>query len=338
MLQEYRTHNELNPILWKNDEIPSKIRAQLLKIATYFYKFLDINAKIHDVILTGSAVNYNWTDLSDIDLHVVIDYTEVDENDELVRNLMTAKKSIWNDKYPLKLRQADIELYAQDVNEPHTSTGVYSLMSNKWLRKPEYNDIDIPDADIANKAKPYADMIDALNATDADVLDKIDQIRGKIKKFRKCGLDTGGEYSIENLAFKWLRNNGYLDKLSEIRDQIMMSDMQITETADNSVTDMLRNHMHTSQKMTATDWKFLIKHMNTIIDPRGQWDHPGKCTLILARKITMQNVGYPVFGVDDTGHWNVMQPEQDYEYPGKFVFEIPLNQPEYVKLIERLTS
>jgi hypothetical protein len=96
--------------------------------------------------------------------------------------------------------------------------------------------------------------------------------------------------------------------------------------------------MHTSQKMTATDWKFLIKHMNTIIDPRGQWDHPGKCTLIPSRKITMQNVGYPVFGVDDTGHWNVMQPEQDYEYPGKFVFEIPLNQAEYVKLIERLTS
>jgi hypothetical protein len=338
MLTEYQTHTELNPVLWKNNEIPSKVRMQLLKIANYFYKFLDVDAKILDVILTGSSVNYNWTTQSDIDLHVLLDYTDIDENEELVRKLMSAKKSIWNQQYPIKLRQADIELYAQDVNEPHAATGIYSLMQDRWIRKPEPTNIAIPDTVIQDKAQPYADMINALSATDPAVLDTIAQLQTKIKKFRKCGLDTAGEYSLENLAFKWLRDNGYLDKLSDIRDQVMMSDMQITENNDQQpIVAMLRNHMHSSQKMTATDWKFLMRHLDTIVDPQGQWAHPGRCTLIPAADITMQNVAYPVFGVDETGHWHIMQPEQTYRYPGTFVFEIPLNQPHYVKLINQLT-
>jgi hypothetical protein len=38
----------------------------------------------------------------------------------------------------------------------------------------------------------------------------------------------------------------------------------------------------------------------------------------------MRNVPYPVLGIDDTGHSKVMQPEQDYGYPGGKVLEIPM--------------
>jgi hypothetical protein len=41
----------------------------------------------------------------------------------------------------------------------------------------------------------------------------IDRVKEKIKKMRQCGLETGGEFSIENLAFKVLRRNGYIAKL-----------------------------------------------------------------------------------------------------------------------------
>jgi hypothetical protein len=44
-----------------------------------------------------------------------------------------------------------------------------------------------------------------------------DKIKQKIKKMRKTGLETIGAYSVENLAFKVLRRNDYLEKLSKAK-------------------------------------------------------------------------------------------------------------------------
>ena len=53
----------------------------------------------------------------------------------------------------------------------------------------------------------------------------VERLKEKLRKFRKCGLEQGGEYSPENLAFKALRRNGYLEKLSRFKidsyDKIM---------------------------------------------------------------------------------------------------------------------
>ena len=58
-------------------------------------------------------------------------------------------------------------------------------------------------------------------------------------------------------------------------------------------------------------------------DAMGQWKHPGRCTMIPGNRITMRNVPFKVLGIDDTGHMQLMRPEQSYEYPGTRVFEIP---------------
>jgi hypothetical protein len=102
-----------------------------------FYDFLDINVPILDIILIGSNANYNWTEHSDIDLHVVIDYQAVNKNLHLVKNYMLAKKSIWNTNYPLTYQGMAIELYAQDWNEElHSTVGQYSLEKGKWIKQP----------------------------------------------------------------------------------------------------------------------------------------------------------------------------------------------------------
>ena len=44
------------------------------------------------------------------------------------------------------------------------------------------------------------------------------EIKEKIRNMRRCGLTDGGEFSAENLAFKVLRRNGYLAKLSDLRN------------------------------------------------------------------------------------------------------------------------
>ena len=43
------------------------------------------------------------------------------------------------------------------------------------------------------------------------------KIKNKVMRMRKAGLDSEGIYSPENLAFKMLRNSGYLEKLSSLK-------------------------------------------------------------------------------------------------------------------------
>ena len=62
------------------------------------------------------------------------------------------------------------------------------------------------------------DMIDGVleNAKSESVEDAkklIKKYKDKLKKYRTCGLQKEGEYSDENLVFKVLRRNGYIEKL-----------------------------------------------------------------------------------------------------------------------------
>ena len=223
MINEYQTQSELNPSIWNGDELKPKLRLALLKISKYFYKFLGLEAPVKDVTLTGSNANYNWTSKSDIDLHILINYKLINDNEILVRDYMMAKKNLWNTKYPIKYKGMNIELYAQDTNEPHASSGVYSICKNKWLMKPNAEMISIEDAAIDKKAKPYEYEIDNLDLEDGHLLDKISGIKKRLKELRQSGLGTVGEYSIENLAFKALRNSGHLAKLNNIEIEATFS-------------------------------------------------------------------------------------------------------------------
>ena len=228
---EYQTQNQLNPKLWIDGKFNNKLRLQLLKIAQSFYKFLGVDTKVKDVTLTGSNANYNWTKHSDIDLHLIINYKDINDNDVLVRELMQAKKSLWNNTYPIKYKGMNIELYAQDENEPHASTGVYSLANNKWIQEPEPDVVSVEDDAIDKKAEPYQYEIDHLDPYEDDLLEKIKNLKARLKKLRQTGLEREGEYSIENLAFKSLRNSGHLEKLSDLEKDITL--MRLTPTAEN---------------------------------------------------------------------------------------------------------
>ena len=57
----------------------------------------------------------------------------------------------------------------------------------------------------------------------------IDKFNEKLGKFRQSGLDKGGEYSEENLVFKVLRRNGYLDKIRSIKDKLADIELSLKE-------------------------------------------------------------------------------------------------------------
>ena len=70
-----------------------------------------------------------------------------------------------------------------------------------------------------------------------------------------------------------------------------------------------------------------MKKGGPIVDPRGQWAHPGKVTRIPSPNITMQGVDYPVYGVGSNGQEQMMYPEQEYDFGGaSYVDEYPMMQ------------
>lgn len=207
-----------------------KIRKQLLEISDNFLDSLGVDFFIHDIVLTGSLANYNWSEYSDIDLHIIIDFDEIDINKELLKEFFDAKKNIWNEKRDIKIKDFDVEVYVQDVNEEHVSSGVYSVLNNKWVIEPTKTVEEIDDKKILDKGEQYAKLIDNLikNSKSKNTLVKIEQLRKKLKAFRQSGLESGGEFSYENLTFKLLRRNGYIKKLLDLKNKILNKNLSLT--------------------------------------------------------------------------------------------------------------
>ena len=231
-----KPRDELNSKLWDEDKkLKSEIRDRLIEIANRFLKpTLGSKAEIKDITFTGSLANYNYTDLSDIDLHIIIDFKDVNEDEELVRNYFNAVKSLWNSMHDIKLKGFEVEVYVQDDKEPHTSSGVYSLMNNQWVKEPEKTETDIDEDSVATKAESLMAQIDEAIKINEEgdheaAFDRVMSLRDKLKKLRKSGLEKNGEYSVENLAFKTLRNTGYLGKLADLKKEAYDAMMSIDE-------------------------------------------------------------------------------------------------------------
>jgi len=226
LLNEYTLNDTLNPKIWDNEEIKPKLLNALIKIAKKFYQDLNIEAPLEDITLTGSSANYNWTDFSDIDLHLLIDFSKLKDS-KISRDYFDAKKNEFNTKYDLKFQDQPIEVYVQDINEPHTSTGIYSLLNKSWIETPKKENINIPDSEIDKKAQPLISKIDNLISNPSTTIDDIKKLKNKIKQFRKSGLEDKGEYSLENLAFKKLRNEKYLEKLKDLETKITVKSFNL---------------------------------------------------------------------------------------------------------------
>jgi len=195
-------------------ELKPEIRKALMRIAYDFLKSLDPKMTFTDITLTGSMANYNYTDQSDLDLHILFDFSTMGENEELIQDLFNAKRRIWNDAHDIKIKDHDVELYAQDSNEPHHSTGVFSVLRNKWLVVPQRTNPEIDEDYVLKKSKDIMDRIDSLTGLE-EKRRALEIAKDKIMKMRKAGLERKGEFSEENLIFKTLRNTGYIGKLND---------------------------------------------------------------------------------------------------------------------------
>ena len=207
-----------------------EIKKRLLEISDDFIEGLGVEFFIHDIVLTGSLANYNWSQYSDVDLHILIDFEESKYEMDILKEFFDAKKNVWNEKHDIKIKGYDVEVYVQDVSEEHISSGVYSILHNKWLVEPKKETPNIDDRKILEKGEEYGKKIDNLIRNSKEVtVDKLEDLRKKIKEFRQCGLESGGESSYENLTFKLLRRNGYIQKLLQLKTKLKDRKLSITQ-------------------------------------------------------------------------------------------------------------
>lgn len=228
-IKSFYIKDELNPKLWTEFNIDTEVRENLLTIASDFFATVDVECEVKDIALCGSLCNYNWSEkYSDYDLHIIIDFKEIDDNVELVEKFCDYAKKQWNSNYDILLKGYEVEVAIQDEADLRQGIksgrmgGVFSLMNNKWIKKPEKVEFVPDEKDLIKKASSLMDTVDELeDEVDEDKYEnfkeKIDRVWKKIKKYRQSGLEKEGEYSTGNLLFKLLRRNGYIGKIMELK-------------------------------------------------------------------------------------------------------------------------
>jgi len=210
-------NRRLNPKIWDGEELDPAVAQKLKEIALAFEEFIGVDLDVVDYTITGSNANYTWTEHSDLDLHLIVKGA-VSDND---RELFNAKKALWGEQHNITIKGLPVECYVQGQQEEHHSTGVYSIAGNQWLVEPKKIKPEVDDSAVERKKDAVIhDIETALLSKD---LTKLRAVKEKITKMRKAGLERAGEWSVENLVFKILRNLGLIDqiadKIRELEDQ-----------------------------------------------------------------------------------------------------------------------
>lgn len=223
----------LNGKIWlKGGKLKPEVRTKMIQIAKKFYEYLGLEYPIADIVFTGSLANYNWTSHSDADIHIRFDLNG-EEEDELLSEFIFAKKDLWSQKHDIKLYGFPVELFAKNEEEEHESKAIYSLVKDEWLKKPSKKNVNIDAEGIKEKAAALMNKIDDIEKMTGDKkVSEAEKVKDKIKKMRSSSLEQGGEYSTENLVFKTLRNNGYLEKINNIKTQAFDREMSLNEHKD----------------------------------------------------------------------------------------------------------
>jgi len=232
--ETFEKHAELNPKYWQDNRLNPNISKRLMKIAREFLEGLELpvehaegeglmTALVEDVRLTGSLANYNWSKYSDMDLHIVIDFSKIDENTQLVRAFFDAAGMRWNDLHDIAIYGAEVEIYVENVGHVTHSAGIYSIMKDEWVIEPNPDTVEIDYENALHKSEWFLTQIELI---EADLLERdaraaltsIRRLKRKIRRMRKAGLESPAqEYSAENIAFKILRREGALDKLNDMK-------------------------------------------------------------------------------------------------------------------------
>ena len=252
VINSFKIKDSLNPEIWENDKLVPNVRENLIKIANDFFNEIEVpsNVKIKDIIFTGSLANYNWSKFSDVDLHIVIDFNDLEANTKMVEDFFYAQKVIWNQNHDITIFHYPIELYVQDINHKLVATAVYSVINNTWIKKPIRENFKLDKKTVLIKAQNIIKQLKTIrdnykHGEYQEVVKDVKHLKNKIKQMRNAGLEKGGELSLENITFKILRRTDFMDILDSFKAKSYDKLMSINE---NNFKNVIRQKLHEARE------------------------------------------------------------------------------------------
>jgi len=220
-------NRRLNPKIWNQGQLDLEVSAKLEEIAEAFVKFIGIELEVTDYTITGSNANYTWTEHSDLDLHIIVKGSV----SAAERELYNAKKALWAEQHTITVKGLPVECYVQGEQEEHHSTGVFSIAKDQWLVEPKKIKPEVDDSAVERKKDSMIhDIETALLSKD---LERIRRVKDRITEMRKAGLARAGEWSVENLVFKILRNLGLIDTVTEKIRELEDSELSLEQQSNS---------------------------------------------------------------------------------------------------------
>lgn len=218
--EKVEIHNTLNPKIWKNEELLPEVREKIEQITDLFLDKLadsEIDIEVEDIYILGSNANFNYSDESDLDVHIIADSKFNCDKDHLTK-LYQAYKSIFNDKYDIKINGINVELYVElndNLSAGKNSKGIYSINSG-WIKKPDV--YELPEIDEAEVESQTADWEDRyLKIFENPTIEDITKYLDDIYDLRINSIQKDGEFGIGNLVFKEIRKLNYIQELRDLK-------------------------------------------------------------------------------------------------------------------------
>ena len=213
--KEMEFHDELNPKLWNPDNtLKPEVKEKLMDTAIIWADSIDMPWVVKDVRIDGSSANYNYRNDSDIDLHLVFDYDEIGMDEEFLKFYLFSKMSNFNKAHNISIYGVPVECGFESLNDESKSSGVYSLLQNKWLKEPTIITQpveDVSDTEDYEELKSFVEM----NISKPNNSKKVAKILNDLRELRKKSLELDGEFGKGNLLYKQLRSDGLLDTIKD---------------------------------------------------------------------------------------------------------------------------
>jgi len=259
-------HDNLNSKLFRGQHLQPEVELQLKNIAQDFLQEMGIHdLDVRDITVSGSNAAYSYTDHSDLDLHILVNMKDLPD-DDIYREFFKAKKDLYNDSHDITINGITVELYIQDAAEPVTSLGEYSVKDKKWLRLPTKRRANFDQTATKSKYEKLLDIIDT--ALHSDNMGKVNKVLKKITQYRQSGLDKGGEFGPENLAYKALRSRGYITKLYDLRDRLHSKHLSLNGMYSNVNEEDLDESFGMGRYQVGNMWFDITKHAIDRVEER----------------------------------------------------------------------
>ena len=228
---KYNEH--LHPKVWDDkDKLKPEIRKKLIEIAEAFVEFLEVPAStVEDYLVVGSIANYNWNQYSDIDLHILMDFQKAGDscNEEITEEWLMAKKALWIERFDIEVDGLPVEVGPQDISVKLNSAAVYSILENSWVKKPTRKEPELDENSYDKKLKEMLAKVEKAMGPKS-TSKEISELRQELKDMRQTSLNLkagGTEFSTNNLVYKTLRNQGYVDKLKALQDEKQSEELSL---------------------------------------------------------------------------------------------------------------